>query len=57
MPSLPAARPRPASVVNAEIRALMLRSGGRLSAGDRARYEALLAEWAEAVRDAVRPAA
>lgn len=58
MPSLPAARPRPASsVVNTEIRTLMLRSGGRLSAGDRARYEALLAEWAEAVRDGVRPAA
>ncbi|ALM43595.1 hypothetical protein SFR_6980 (plasmid) [Streptomyces sp. FR-008] len=35
----------------------MLRSGGRLAAGDRARYVALIAEWAEAVRDAVRPAA
>ncbi|MFD5026976.1 hypothetical protein [Streptomyces sp. NPDC058373] len=57
MPSLPAARPRPASVVNEEIRALMLRSGGRLSADDRARYEQLVAEWAEALRAGVRPAA
>ncbi|MGW4919559.1 hypothetical protein ACWEPO_25065 [Streptomyces albidoflavus] len=57
MSSLPAVRPRPAATVNAEIRALMLRSGGRLAAGDRARYVELIAEWAEAVRDAVRPAA
>ncbi|MEU2755905.1 hypothetical protein ACFYNV_22360 [Streptomyces albidoflavus] len=57
MSSLPAARPRPAATVNAEIRALMLRSGGRLAASDRARYVELIAEWAEAVRDTVRPAA
>jgi hypothetical protein len=36
--------------VNAEIRALWLRAGGRLSAGERAVYAALVVEWAAAVR-------
>ncbi|MFD4977386.1 hypothetical protein [Streptomyces sp. NPDC058424] len=36
---------RPAAVVNGEIRALMLRAGGRLRAEDRPMYERLVAEW------------
>jgi hypothetical protein len=37
--------------VNAEIRALWLRAGGRPStAGERAVYAALVVEWAAAVR-------
>lgn len=40
---------RSAAVVNAEIRALWERSGKRLSAGDEARYQQLLVEWAAAV--------
>ncbi|WP_030168856.1 hypothetical protein [Streptomyces sp. NRRL S-813] len=43
-PPLPGA-PRPAAVVNADIRALMMRSGGRLRAEDRPVYERLVAEW------------
>lgn len=41
---------RSAAVVNAEIRALMLGSGGYLRAEDRPVYERLVAEWTEAVR-------
>lgn len=41
---------RPASVVNAEIRALWSRTDGALSAADEARYQELLVEWAAAVR-------
>jgi hypothetical protein len=37
--------PRPAAAVNADIRALMQRSGGRLRAEDRPVYERLVAEW------------
>jgi hypothetical protein len=40
--------PRPAAVVNAEIRALW--AAGVLSAEDRVRYRVLLTEWAAAVR-------
>ncbi|WP_262004854.1 hypothetical protein [Streptomyces sp. FIT100] len=40
---------RSAALVNAEIRALWDRSGGRLSAVDEARYQGLLVEWAAAV--------
>ena len=36
---------RPAAAVNADIRALMLRSGGRLREKDRPVYERLVAEW------------
>jgi hypothetical protein len=51
MPTTPAAgQPRSADVVNDDIRALFLRSGGRLCPLDRERYRALRAEWAEAVR-------
>jgi hypothetical protein len=41
---------RSAACVNAEIRALWLRAGGRLSAGERAVYAQLVVEWAAAVR-------
>jgi hypothetical protein len=44
-------------VVNAEIRALLLRTGGWLYGETRERYEALVQEWAEAVRDEVVEAA
>lgn len=37
--------PRPAAVVNADIRALMLRAGGRLRAEDRPVYHQLVEEW------------
>lgn len=39
---------RPAELVNAEIRALMLRTGGWLTAEDRAVYERLREEWVRA---------
>lgn len=48
---------RSAAVVNAEIRALMLGSGGYLRAEDRPVYERLVAEWTEAVRAEVVEAA
>lgn len=48
---------RSAAVVNAEIRALMLGSGGYLRAEDRPVYGLLLEEWAEAVRAEVAEAA
>lgn len=59
MPPNPTASglPRPAAVVNAEIRALMLGAGGYLRAEDRPVYERLQAEWADAVRAEVVEAA
>ncbi|MEU9442903.1 hypothetical protein AB0D42_18660 [Streptomyces sp. NPDC048304] len=36
---------RPAAAVNEDIRALMLRAGGRLRAEDRATYHRLVEEW------------
>ncbi|WP_439947141.1 hypothetical protein [Streptomyces sp. BBFR109] len=36
--------------MNEDIRALLIRTGGWLSAADRAVYERLVREWAEAVR-------
>jgi len=48
---------RSAAVVNEEIRALWLRAGGTLTDGQRREYEALLAEWAAAVRAEVTTAA
>lgn len=48
---------RSAAAVNAEIRQLMVRSGGYLRAEDRPVYERLRAEWAEAVRAEVVEAA
>lgn len=40
--------PRSAAAVNADIRALMLRAGGRLRAEDRATYHRLVEEWHQA---------
>ncbi|WP_436736959.1 hypothetical protein [Streptomyces sp. BBFR102] len=48
--------PRPAAVVNAEIRALLMPRGG-LTGTERAAYEELLVEWARAVRTEVVVAA
>jgi len=48
---------RSAADVNAEIRALMVRSGGYLRAEDRPVYERLREEWAVAVRAEVVEAA
>ncbi|MER6352350.1 hypothetical protein ABT186_10990 [Streptomyces sp. NPDC001634] len=48
---------RSADEVNPEIRDLLVRTGGWLSADDRAVYEQLVAEWAEAVRAEVAKAA
>ncbi|MFG2352557.1 hypothetical protein [Streptomyces sp. NPDC048521] len=39
---------RPAAAVNADIRALMLRAGGRLRAEDRPVYQRLVDEWNQA---------
>ncbi|MGY0020148.1 hypothetical protein [Streptomyces sp. cg35] len=39
---------RSADVVNEQIRDLWARTGGQLSAEDRAEYETLVAEWATA---------
>ncbi|MFI5685921.1 hypothetical protein [Streptomyces sp. NPDC051636] len=41
---------RSAHELNLEIRELWQRSGGGLGAADRARYERLVADWAEALR-------
>jgi hypothetical protein len=41
---------RPATSINAEIRALWLRAGGRLGPEQRREYERLVVEWAAAVR-------
>ncbi|MGW0613862.1 hypothetical protein [Streptomyces sp. NPDC002788] len=48
---------RSAAEVNEEIRALWLRTGGTLSAEERAEYELLVVEWAVAVRADVVKAA
>jgi len=48
---------RPAAAVNADIRALLLRTGGWLYGDTRDEYERLRAEWAEAVRGGVVEAA
>ncbi|MEV0093854.1 hypothetical protein [Streptomyces sp. NPDC050738] len=46
----PTGAARPASAVNAEIRALWSRAHGTLSEVEAVRYERLLVEWAAAVR-------
>lgn len=56
-PNLSPGSARSAAVVNAEIRALWLRAGGRLSAEERQVYARLVVEWAEAVRAEVAEAA
>ncbi|KOV89325.1 MULTISPECIES: hypothetical protein [unclassified Streptomyces] len=48
---------RSAAEVNEQIRALWLRAGGTLSAQERAEYELLVIEWAEAIRARVIEAA
>ncbi|GAA2192669.1 hypothetical protein [Streptomyces bangladeshensis] len=53
-PPLP---PRPAAVVNADIRALLERTRRRLSDAERAEYDLLLAEYEAAVRGGVTAAA
>ncbi|MFD0313579.1 hypothetical protein [Streptomyces flavalbus] len=53
----PPGAPRPAAEVNEQIRALWLRTGGRLSPQERAEYELLVVEWAAAIRDGVIEAA
>jgi hypothetical protein len=46
----PQGRVRPAEQVNADIRALVVAAGGWLYGDTRERYEALVEEWAAAVR-------
>jgi hypothetical protein len=48
---------RSAAELNEQIRALWLRAGGTLSAQERAEYELLVVEWAEAIRGKVIEAA
>ncbi|GGX99874.1 hypothetical protein [Streptomyces minutiscleroticus] len=48
---------RSAAAVNEQIRSLWIRAGGYLSAQERAEYELLVVEWAEAVRQEVVAAA
>jgi hypothetical protein len=55
--SVTAGSVRSAAEVNEQIRALWLRTGGRLSAQERAEYELLVVEWATAMRDEVVEAA
>ncbi|MFD5793933.1 hypothetical protein ACFWIO_10415 [Streptomyces diastatochromogenes] len=55
--SLPPGSVRSAAVVNEQIRALWLRAGGILSAQERAEYELLVVEWAEAIRGEIIEAA
>ncbi|MFI7388154.1 hypothetical protein [Streptomyces sp. NPDC049813] len=50
MPPVTPASARSADEVNEQIRGLWLRTGGRLTAEQRAQYERLVTEWAEAVR-------
>ena len=48
---------RSAAVVNEDIRALLMRTGGWLYGETRRRYEALVEEWAAAVRAEIVEAA
>ncbi|MFB7460477.1 hypothetical protein ACIOC2_30650 [Streptomyces sp. NPDC088337] len=48
---------RSAAELNEQIRSLWLRSGGSLSAQERAAYELLVIEWAAAMRDELIAAA
>ena len=54
---LASGRVRPAAVVNEAIRALWPCEGTELTAKERAEYEALLVEWAAAVRAEIVAAA
>jgi hypothetical protein len=48
---------RSAAELNEQIRSLWLRSGGSLSAQERAEYELLVVKWAAAIRGRVIEAA
>lgn len=48
---------RSAAELNEQIRSLWLRAGGTLSAAERAEYEALLIEWAAAIKAEIVEAA
>ncbi|MFE3264815.1 hypothetical protein [Streptomyces sp. NPDC059215] len=48
---------RSAAALNEQIRALWMRSGGSLSAQERAEYELLVVKWAEAIREEIIEAA
>jgi hypothetical protein len=48
---------RSAAEVNEQIRALWRRAGGTLSPQERAEYELLVVEWADAIRDGMVEAA
>lgn len=56
-PTHPPGAARSAAELNEQIRGLMLRSGGRLSAEQRTEYEVLIIEWAAAVRGEIVKAA
>ena len=53
----PSGQPRPAAVVQAEIRALMQETGGWLWGPTRERYEQLRDEWLDAKRGEMTTAA
>ncbi|TWV56000.1 hypothetical protein FRZ03_05415 [Streptomyces misionensis] len=55
--SPPLGSARSAAEVNEQIRALWRRAGGSLSAQERAEYELLVVEWAEAIREEIIQAA
>ncbi|MCX3064059.1 hypothetical protein [Streptomyces beihaiensis] len=57
MPPVTEGSVRSADEVNKRIRDLWLHAGGRLTAEQRAEYELLVAEWAEAMRAKVIEAA
>ncbi|MGW3913293.1 hypothetical protein ACWEBX_17510 [Streptomyces sp. NPDC005070] len=48
---------RSAAALNEQIRALWTRTGGSLSAQERAEYELLIVKWAEAIRGEIIEAA
>ena len=54
-PTPPAAELRPAHRLNAAIRALLHRAGGRLSAEERREYDALVEAYVAAVQDEEQP--
>jgi hypothetical protein len=56
-PLPPSGVARPAAVVDAEIRALLVSTGGWLWGPTRERYERLRDEWVQAVREEMATAA
>ncbi|MFE2298085.1 hypothetical protein ACFXAW_07800 [Streptomyces sp. NPDC059445] len=53
----PSGSVRSAAALNEQIRALWTRTGGSLSAQERAEYELLIVKWAEAIRGEIIEAA